>query len=375
MSGRFSSGGECAAQAGESRCGLRAEKTGYVVKTEKMGCPGGEEMADWYRHGEEGNRVAAVTVTFNRVRTLRRTLAALKSQTCPVWKILVVDNHSCPEERQALRALTEGDGQVEVLWMEENLGGAGGFEKGMRYARERYDPDWYWIMDDDAYPRSDTLEKLLSYRGLENLGCLAPLIYGVDWQKYQLYHHKVIKRLHTVDRAKFSGVEEMGETELIDADAFVGTLFPRWTVEEAGFPDGELFIYGDDTEYTTRIRQKRRIYLIRDAVIDHNDPPVANAVFSPRTYWKLYYTIRNKLLIARKYNRGLRRAAAVLLLAGEAGWQTAYSLVRRGLGKYRLLRVQFVLMGFWDGVRGRKGKTVDPVEYMRRFAETESGGQ
>lgn len=316
---------------------------------------------------EDGNKTVAVTVTFNRVSTLRRTLAALESQTRPVWKIVIVDNHSDEAQREELRALTEGRADVEVLWMEENLGGAGGFERGMRYAKERYGPDWYWIMDDDAYPRRDTLEKLLRYGGLEQMGCLAPLIWGVDWQKYQLYHHKVIKRLYTVDEAKFSGVEEMGEVERIDADAFVGTLFPRRTVEEEGFPDGGLFIYGDDTEYTVRISQNRRIYLIRDAVIEHNDPPVANAVFSPKTYWKLYYTIRNRLLIARKYNRGLRRAAAVLLLAGDALWQIGYSLVRRGLGKYRFLRIRFVLKGFADGVRGKKGKTVDPVEYIKRF--------
>jgi len=330
-------------------------------------------MTDSDRYGEDGSRVVAVTVTFNRVSTLRRTLAALESQTCPVWKIIVVDNHSDQEQRQALRTLTEGKGHVEVLWMEENLGGAGGFEKGMRHARKQYDPDWYWIMDDDAYPRDDTLEKLLRYRGLEDMGCLAPLIWGVDWQKYQLYHHKVIRRLHTVDEAKFSGVEEMEEAETIDADAFVGTLFPKRTVEETGFPDGELFIYGDDTEYTTRIRQNHKIYLIRDAVIDHNDPPVANAVFGPETYWKLYYTIRNKLLIAGKYNRGLRRGAAVLLLAGDAAWQIGYSLVRKGLGKYRFLRIRFVLKGFADGVRGKKGKTVDPVEYMGRFQESGGG--
>ncbi len=318
-----------------------------------------EEIMGAFEKAEE--KVIAVTVTFNRVSTLQKTIHALESQTAPVWKIVIVDNSSNEENRQQLLALTKGKEYIDILWMEDNLGGAGGFEKGMRYARENYSPDWYWIMDDDAYPRRDTLEKLLVHKGLAQLGCLAPLIWGVDWQEYQLYHHKEIRRFHTVDRARFSRVEEMGAVEEIDADAFVGTLFPGQVVEEIGFPDGGLFIYGDDTEYTTRIHQKYRIYLIKDAVIDHNDPPRVNAVFGPQTYWKLYYTIRNHFLIAKKYNSGMGKAAAVFLLSGHSLWQIAYSLVRKGLGKYRFLRIRYVIQGTVDGMMGRKGKTVNPA--------------
>lgn len=312
-------------------------------------------------------KVVAVTVTFNRVNTLKNTLLALERQTYPLEKIIVVDNCSNEENKKQLLALTKDRENIEILWMTDNLGGAGGFENGMRHAKEKYNPDWYWIMDDDAYPKSDTLEKLLQHSDLDKLGCLAPLIWGVDWQQYQLYHHKRIRRFHTIDEAKFAGADEMQAVETIDADAFVGPLFPKHVVEDVGFPDGGMFIYGDDTEYTTRINQKYQVYLIKDAVIDHNDPPVSNAGFSPKTYWKLYYTIRNKLLVAMKYNRGFGKVIAAGLLLGEVLWQIAYSLVRKGLGKYRFLRIRLILRAFSDGVRGRSGKTLDPVTYMKQF--------
>lgn len=319
---------------------------------------------------EDTEKVAAVTVTFNRINTLERTLRALAGQTRKPDHILIVDNHSSQENREALRRLVEEltaeFRNIEVLWLNDNLGGAGGFENGMRRAKEAYDPDWYWIMDDDAYPRPDTLEKLLEHRKLDNLGCLAPLIYGVDWQQYQLYHHKAVQKCHIKDAPKFAGVEELKEVETIDADAFVGPLFPKTVVEELGYPDGGMFIYGDDTEYTTRIHQKYEIYLIKDAVIDHNDPPAGQTGFKPETYWKLYYNIRNRVLIANRYNKGGEKLQGIFYMTCELIWQVCYSLLRKGLGKYRFLRISCVAKGYFDGMRGRGGKTIDPTEFLRK---------
>lgn len=315
---------------------------------------------------ENSEKIVAITVTFNRVYTLKNTLKSLLCQTRKPDHILIVDNCSDHGNKEALGNLTRGLNNVEVLWLTDNLGGAGGFENGMRYAKERYNPDWYWIMDDDAYPRPDTLEKLLEHRNLENLGCLAPLIYGVDWKKYQLYHHKLVQKCHVRDIPKFSSVDEMKDVETIDADAFVGPLIPGYVVDELGFPDGGMFIYGDDTEYTTRIHQKYEIYLIRDAVIEHNDPPAGQTGFKPETYWKLYYNIRNRVLIANKYNSGGKKLLGMFYMTCELLRQIAYSILRKGLGKYRFLRISCVTRGYFDGMRGKEGKTIDPTEFLRK---------
>jgi len=309
--------------------------------------------------------VVAVTVTFNRTQTLENTLLALQKQSRPVQKIVVADNGSNEEHKKKIEAMAAENDLIDVIWLGENRGGAGGFEAGMRHAMENYDPDWYWLMDDDAYPREDTLEKLLQHSDLPELGAVMPVIYGVDWQKYQLYHAKRMFRFLTKECPKFQSVEEMQPVEEIDADAFVGPMFPKKIVEECGVADGGLFIYGDDTEYTTRVHQKYRLYLIKDAVIDHNDPPLANDVFSPKTYWKLYYTIRNRVLLAMKYNKALGRICAFFLLTGDFLWQVAYCLLRSKLGKSRWLRLRLVWKAYADGLLGKKGKTVDPVEFAK----------
>jgi len=43
--------------------------------------------------------------------------------------------------------------------LSENIGSAGGFGEGLKLAYEK-GHDWIWVMDDDAVPMADALEKL-----------------------------------------------------------------------------------------------------------------------------------------------------------------------------------------------------------------------
>ena len=240
-------------------------------------------------------RIVAITVTYNRTGTLFRCLQSLREQTIPVHKILVIDNNSGLREKENLRQYADKYDCIDVLWLSENTGGAGGFEAGMKTARDCYDADWYWIMDDDAYPCPDCLEQLLKYqRKFPNVGGICPLIYGIDLREYQFYHHKRLEGWMLNERQIVNKYEELKDVVQVDANAFVGPLFSRKAVETVGIADGSLFIYGDDTEYTYRVSRKFGVYVVRDAIIEHQDPPLCNNYMAPDAWWKEYYSIRKK---------------------------------------------------------------------------------
>ena len=106
------------------------------------------------------SRVAAITVTFNSSRTLIHTIQKIEQQTYPVEWVLIVDNASDEKNRNALIDMEQTYDNIVLLSLKENTGGAGGFEAGMRYAKTHWNPEWFWIMDDDAYPRNNCLEHL-----------------------------------------------------------------------------------------------------------------------------------------------------------------------------------------------------------------------
>lgn len=310
-------------------------------------------------------RVVAVTVTFNRFNTLQKTIESLLSQSYEIERIIVVDNNSSPENKFRLNECAIKSDKIDIVWLDSNSGGAGGFEAGMNYAKNKYNPDWYWIMDDDAYPREKTLEILLSYQHLDNVGCLAPIIYGIDKQKYQLYHHKSIKRFYTYDQAKYHSYDEIPEVSEIDADAFVGPLFPRHVISELGVANGGLFIYGDDTEYTTRVHCNYKIYLIKNAIIDHNDPPTMQSVLNPKAWWKEYYEIRNRILLTKKYNNAFGKMASAILLSLNVIRRLMAASLKKDYQQFRFVRIKLLCKAYRDGMNNIEGKVIDPVEYSR----------
>ena len=80
--------------------------------------------------------VAAVVVTYNRKALLRQCVASLLGQTWADMDIWVIDNAST-DGTGAMLAPLIGDGRVHYQNTGGNLGGAGGFEYGLRVAAQQ----------------------------------------------------------------------------------------------------------------------------------------------------------------------------------------------------------------------------------------------
>ena len=322
------------------------------------------------------HRGTAVTVTYNDAEYMRICVEHLCSQTYPLHKVIIVDNNSNEANKAIIGEIkAKYQNAIEVLELKENLGGAGGFESGMRYAKEQYDPDWYWIMDADAYPESDCLEKLLDHcNDKENIGYLAPLIYGVDLKAYQLYHHKRATRYLERDIPLYSDYSEIPVVSEIICDAFVGPLFSKNAVDLLGFPDGGLFIYGDDMEYTYRVTRKFSALLIKDAVINHRDQPASNGVQQPKNWWKDYYMYRNRLLFIYKYQDSKFKAGIGFLLVWLRIFKQNIICLRTiKNAELKTMRTNLLRSSYKDGIKRISGKTINPKDFIEKINKALKG--
>lgn len=309
-------------------------------------------------------KVVAVTVTYNDVEYLLKAVDYLQRQSYSLEKVIVVDNCSNDKCKNILKDNINND-FVDVLWLDENLGGAGGFEKGMEYAVEKYNADWYWLMDADAYPEENCLENLFKYKDhSSNVGYLAPLILGADLKAFQLYHHKRLSNYLEKDLHIYKNESEIQPIIDIEADAFVGPLISKKAVKEVGIPEGDLFIYGDDLEYTYRITRKFDAFLIKDAVINHRDQPFNNGSQKPGNWWKDYYMYRNRILFIREFqNNSLKRLIGLFLVKLRCLKQIIL-VHKSGLDKKLVkLRISIIKRAYKDGIENKKGRTLDPNDY------------
>ncbi len=234
--------------------------------------------------------VTAVVVTFNRKKYLIECLKALKTQTYGITKIIIIDNASTDGTQQFIRdSGILDDSRFRYFHLEENTGGAGGFNKGMGLALESY-PDWLWVMDDDVAPNSDCLQELLKYKHISE--CIHPrkiLKNGKDdvWE----HHIDILTGGKTILTNK--SFENGKSIVFTNVACFEGMLVSRRIVEEIGLPDSKYFISDDDTLFGIKASIHTNVAYVSSAVMRKLIPiGVVGA-------WKIYYMIRNKFYLFR----------------------------------------------------------------------------
>ncbi len=314
---------------------------------------------------KKSQKIAAITVTFNTSQYVIRAIEAIEKQTRKVDNIVVVDNCSSEAERSRIENYICKYPNIELIRLDENTGGAGGFSRGMEYARNSLHPDWFWLMDDDACPEENCLEELLKGAGAEeDVGCLIPLIRGMDRGQYQMYHYKRESRFLVRDIPAVGALKDIPPRVSVESSSFVGPLIAGTAVEKLGIVDGSLFIYGDDLEYIYRISRRFKVYLIRDAVINHRDILTDGTIVSPLAWWKDYYQYRNRLFFITKYaGSGRERLIGKAIFGLMLVKRMLFALIQKEYAGYRKKRIRLLWMAWQDGNHNKRGRTIDPVEY------------
>lgn len=248
------------------------------------------------------NKLSAIVVTYNRKKLLAACVCRLLDQTCPPDQILIIDNASTDGTESHLNA--QGflaHSLIHYHRLPDNVGGAGGFAKGIKLAMNS-GADWMWLMDDDAMPAHDALENLLQFPLAED-SIYGSVAIGEDGEH-------LCWPVESNTGQKLVSLADLHEASItVDFHPFLGFLINRKLVEKAGLPDAGFFLSGDDVDYCLRITSLGgKVYLCRDSRLMHPMPPrksfkclgvkIDLLVQPPE---RTYYNIRNKIVIARRY--------------------------------------------------------------------------
>lgn len=240
-------------------------------------------------------KVCVILVTYNRLDLLKMALDKLFNQTYKIEKILVINNDSTDGTRDYLEKIKNY--RIEVINLNENIGGAGGFYTGIKYAAKE-DYDYLWVMDDDTIVEKDALEKLID--GLK--------LISDENEKVGFVCSNVLYKDNTLCAMNIPVVEKEWNKFLekgiakVESASFVSILINTEAVRKVGLPIKEFFIWGDDVEYTRRISKVYGGYLIGSSRVKHfmNSNKTTDIIVDDSRIDRYYYDFRNSIFIARR---------------------------------------------------------------------------
>ena len=253
----------------------------------------------------------AIIVTHNRSKLLKRCLINLNKQSKKVDKILVIDNGSTDNTQEVLNEL-----KIDSI-KQANLGSAGGWNTGLKYAL-KYGFDAAWLMDDDGYPDKNAYQ-ILQNSFTKNMSCISSvLINEFDKSKfvfpYPLFNKKGIPRIG-LNKSSISLVNQLQEFCKDDlypwTHLFNGALISIESVKKIGNVNKDYFMYGDEVDFLFRLKKAGNIFSHRKAI--HYHPTIYNR---PYNNVQIFYFLRNSLIIYTNYydKKLLRRTFGIIYL-------------------------------------------------------------
>lgn len=248
-------------------------------------------------------KIGVILVTFNRLDKLKIALECYDKQSLKPEYIYVINNHSTDGTDKYLEEWKTQPSDYEKLVLElpYNSGGAGGFHAGLEAGMKK-DAQWLWVADDDAYPETDAFQKLQEYydgcspeeqKGISTL-CSAVINNG----QIHYAHRNHLNKTKLKCKFRPSEPEEYQKKAFdIDVFSYVGTMMKKSSLEKAGLPVKDFFIYCDDQEHAIRVRKQGRIVVIPESKVVHNTPGFDDK----GVFWGTYYHIRNNIVMLKRH--------------------------------------------------------------------------
>lgn len=239
------------------------------------------------------NNIVAVIVTYNRKSLLLECIDSLLKQENISCDILIIDNNSTDGTEIAIKTLDNE--KIKYINTGSNLGGAGGFNFGIRKAVE-LGYEYVWVMDDDCIPKPTALFKLNEAgKKYKNFGFLSSKVIWMDGSI-------CVMNVQRETMYKNIDCKKNVDTKITMA-SFVSCFIPVEVIKNVGFPIKEFFIWTDDWEYTRRITKKYQSFYIPESVVVHKTQKNVGANIATEKETRIYrffYLYRNDIYLYKR---------------------------------------------------------------------------
>ena len=261
---------------------------------------------------ERSVELAPVTVvmpTFRREEDAVAQAGRFAQMEC-VHQVIVVDQGGSLAEHPGFLALQESAPGVRLI-SQPNLGGSGGYARGMLCSQE-FPEDSVLLSDDDAVISEESLLRMATYQALAaqptilgtplfsaqeplRLIALSEAVRANDFQWHAADGVRAPVDLTGTSPEDWDFLRPRGEANYT---GWWATLFPPGTVAELGLP-APFFLKWDDAEYGLRATRRGYRHVVLPGTSVHHPPWDA---YRTQMSWTSRVLHRNRLATAAAYS-------------------------------------------------------------------------
>lgn len=204
-------------------------------------------------------KLSIVIVEYRRVDEVKQSIASLKQYLALPYEIIVSSNSCYSDEERA--QINERDERVKWLFNERN----GGFAYAMNEGLRRADGDYLVIMNSDCILNSGLDDMIDFMERHPEVGAIAPQMRDDEghiqdtarpYVSLSSYFVRQVKRVLTHQSSIMN--PKMDYTQIQTVDWLIGAfiMVSRKAFEATGGLDDSYFMYAEDLDWCTRIRQQ-----------------------------------------------------------------------------------------------------------------------
>ena len=242
--------------------------------------------------------VAVVICNYNKKDYVLNCIKSVFDSDFKAFDVIVVDNASTDGSAEAINA--EFGGKLALLANAENLGGSGGFARGMQFALDK-GYKYIHLLDNDVVIEKEAIGALHEFmEKTPDAGACGSLVCQMqhpeliqDFGAMIVPENLNVKPLHGGEK-RDSNLPDLVECDYVAA---CSAIYRAEVLKKVGIIDREFFIYWDDMALSWEIRKAGyKVYACSKSVVFHNHGLIGlNSTFG------IYYFFRNKVRVFARY--------------------------------------------------------------------------
>ena len=233
----------------------------------------------------------------------------------------------------------------------ENLGFAGGNNVGIRYALQKDDFKYIWILNNDTVITPTTLTSLIKIATKTKPSIVGSRIFDYFKKKEDFAGSKWPHLLFGIRRNNkdmnqefWASGDATGSSILIDSNILKVCLNER-----GFFIDPNFFMYCEETDFCLYAYYKKnyKIFIAKDSIVYHKEAQSSGGKGNPMSY---YYVTRNKIHLANSWSPITYKILChIYYIPSRFFIQTLKSLKKKS-------NFQSVIKGLIDGYKRKRGR-------------------